>query len=595
MRTAYRYLPLALLLLAPALAVAGQGQALDKQLRQLEKEIEKVRGLKFKKPVVAHIIARPKDEQPGIQGYYDAKKKALYLYDDIKDNYYKGTLIHEMVHALQDQHFGLARQDNIVTDSDAVLARAALIEGDATLVMIELLAKEQPHVTRMLSTTLDKARNLRNAFLYGLGAKYVQSLKKRGGWKLVNQRYQFPPTSTAVILHPDERIVPINLGPGKPVGELGIIELLRSQPGSAPLAVPAATGWRGDRTWEEGGGKAWVVAFARPEQATRFQAALTALRNAEYPKLERVTEATGQLWKSSKGIRAVLLRGGRVVELTAPDEKAYRALLDRIDGPPRFDVWSAKDKKTLTFGELIDRLLEGDLICIGEEHDSVVHHQVQEMLIKAIWARDGRLGVGMEMFQRPYQKALDRYVAGTIDETVLLEDTEYRKRWGYDWGLYRPIADFCRRNRVPLAALNVSDELRGRVRKMGYDKLTDEEKKLLGPVDFNVKAHREHWFDQLGKMHGHGELSKEDKERFYRIMTLWDEYMADSAALFQKERKLRRLVVLAGSGHIDRGFGIPDRAAKRSGGKAVTVHVRLGGQLDRIKAHPPADFVLIVR
>ncbi len=591
-------LVLCLLLAVPAGAVGPPGKAgpLDRQLRQLEKEIEKVRGLKFKKPVVAHVIARPKGrEYAGIQGYYDAKKKALYLFDDIKGNYYKGTLIHEMVHALQDQHFGLARQDDISTDSDRALARAALVEGDATFTMIEVLRKEQPAVARMLDTTLDKSRNLRNAFLYGLGARYVQALHKRGGWGLVNQRYRFLPTATAVILHPDERIAPVDLGPGRAVGEFGIIRLFHEQPATRPLAVQAAAGWRGDRTWTEGDSQAWVVAFARVEQAERFHKALTSLRRATFPKLKDSGEPGAPVWKSEKGWRSIQMRGARVVELTAPDEKGYRALLDRIDGPPRLEVYSAREKKTITFGELTDRLLEADLVCVGESHDSVVHHRIQLMIIKALFARDERLGVGMEMFQRPYQKALDRYVAGAIDEATMLEDTDYRKRWGYEWGLYRPIVDFCRRNQVPLAALNLSDELRARVRKMGYDRLTPQEKELLGPVDFNVKEHRAHWFEQLGKMHGHGELPKEEKERFYQIMTLWDEYMADSAARFQKERKLRRLVVLAGSGHIDRGFGIPHRAARRTGGKAATVHLAPASATDKVKAAPPADFVLIVR
>ena len=77
-------------------------------------------------------------------------------------------------------------------------------------------------------------------------------------------------------------------------------------------------------------------------------------------------------------------------------------------------------------------------------------------------------------------------------------------------------------------------------------------------------------------MHGHGKMTKEGKEQFYQVMTLWDEYMADSAARFQAERKLRRIVVLAGSGHIDRGFGIPARLAKRTKGKVATVRIFLG-------------------
>src|SRR5262245_51007119 len=271
-------------LVLPLVSYAGEGDAkqveLDKQLRALEKEIEKVRELKFKSPVVASVVPRPKAGAEGVQGYYDTKKKALFLYDDLKGNYYKGTLIHEMVHALQDQHFGLARQDDARLDTDAALARAALIEGDATYTMIELLQKEQPHVTKMLATSLDKSKNLRNAFLYGIGARYVQEMEKHGGWEDVNERsrrktlnhpYRIPPTSTAAILHPDERITPVNLGPGSAVGEYGIIKLLGAHPATQGQAVQAAAGWRGDRTITEGKATAWVVAFARPEQASGFR------------------------------------------------------------------------------------------------------------------------------------------------------------------------------------------------------------------------------------------------------------------------------------------------------------------------------------
>src|SRR5262245_54397479 len=554
-------------LVLPLVSYAGEGDAkqveLDKQLRALEKEIEKVRELKFKSPVVASVVPRPKAGAEGVQGYYDTKKKALFLYDDLKGNYYKGTLIHEMVHALQDQHFSLARQDDARLDTDAALARAALIEGDATYTMIELLQKEQPHVTKMLATPLDRSKNLRNAFLYGIGAKYVQELKKRGGWKAANDRYRLPPTATAAILHPDERITPVNLGPGKAVGEYGIIKLLGSHPATQGQAVQAAAGWRGDRTITEGKATAWVVAFARPEQAARFQEALKALRAAD---------AKGGRWE-------VLLRGSRVLDLSAADEKGYRALMDRLEGPPKVAVWSTKEKRAISFGELVDRLSHYDFVCVGETHDSEVNHAVQLLILKALFAHDERLGVGMEMFQRPYQKALDRYIAGATDEPTFLEDSEYQKRWGYDWALYRPIVEFCRRNRVPLAALNLADELRGKLSKQGYEKLTAEEKRQLGEVDYHVKAHRAHWFEQLGKMHGHGKISDEDKERFYRVMTAWDEYMADSAARFHKERKLRRMLLLAGSGHIEHGFGIPDRVVKRADGKAATVSVQLGGDL----------------
>lgn len=597
MRSA-RFVPL-LLLLVPALVTAddksSDKKSLEKQVRELEKEIANVRGLDYKKPVVFEVISRPKDAGTNLQGYYDTKKKALFVYDDVKDNYQKGVLIHEMAHALQDQHFGLGKLHATTFGDDAELALAALIEGDAQLTMIETLKMAPEMQARMLNTKLDKSKNLQNAFLYGVGTVYVQTLKKKGGWRAVNNRLLFnPPRSTAEILHPEERITPLNLGPGKTFGEFGIIKLFHANDKTRPDCMTAAAGWRGDRVIDDHGGTAWLVAFATPQQATTFEKTLIDLRKAEQPKLESATEGEALVWKLSKGRRAILRRGSRVVEVNAPDEAAHHALVDRAFGPPKLEAYSAKEKKTITFGEFTDRLLDASIVCVGEDHNNELHHQVQLVVIKALYARDERLGVGMEMFQRLHQKSLDRYVAGSIDEATMLEDTDYKARWGWDWAFYKPIVDFCKRNHVPVAALNVSNEMRERIRKVGMDKLSEEEKKELGEIDFAVKKHRDYWFDKFGSMHGHGEMSNEEKERYYRAMTLWDGFMANSAVKFLKERKLRRVVVLAGSGHVDHNFGIPDRATK-AGGKAVSVHVQVGGDLEKMKKHPPADFVLIVR
>jgi hypothetical protein len=62
-------------------------------------------------------------------------------------------------------------------------------------------------------------------------------------------------------------------------------------------------------------------------------------------------------------------------------------------------------------------------------------------------------------------------------------------------------------------------------------------------------------------------------------MTIWDDFMAQSAAAFKKDRKLERLVVLAGSGHINGGFGIPNRAAAYAGGASLaTIAIEIEGE-----------------
>ena len=54
-------------------------------------------------------------------------------------------------------------------------------------------------------------------------------------------------------------------------------------------------------------------------------------------------------------------------------------------------------------------------------------------------------------------------------------------------------------------------------------------------------------------------------------------------------------MVLAGSGHIDRGFGIPQRAATRTGGKPATIHIEYDGASGSTVSHPVTDYVVIVR
>jgi uncharacterized iron-regulated protein len=572
------------------------GAKLNALLRQLEKEIAAVRGLAFKSPVAAQIIPRPKDTPVKQQGYYSPRDKTLFVYDDVAGNYERGVLVHEMVHALQDQHFGLAKLHQRTFGSDAELALAALVEGDATFTMIELLKKDQPRVTAMLDVPLEKARDLQNAFLYGQGARYVKALKERGGWEAVNARYKFPPEATADILHPDG-VAAIDLGPGTTRGEFGIIALLSESPETKAQAVQAAAGWRGDREFDAAGGKAWVVAFATSADALRFQAALAKQQAARHPDYKSVTaEPGGDVRRSDKSATlAVLARGERVLALEAPGEAAYRTLLDAVEGPPALTIYSAREKTALSFGELIDRLLGADLVCVGETHDSDLDHRVQLQIIKGLFARDERLGVGMEMFQRPYQKPIDRYFLSEITEEEFLKATEYRQRWGFEWSLYRPIVEFCRRNGVPLAALNAPRELTRRISKVGFAALTDDEKKQLGPIDFHVKEHREYWYDRLAKMHGNDKATPEQKEHGYQVMAVWDQYMATSAVEFQRQRKLRRLVVLAGSGHVERGLGIPARALAQGAGKVATVRVEVGAKLEAVMADPRADFVVIVR
>jgi uncharacterized iron-regulated protein len=440
----------------------------------------------------------------------------------------------------------------------------------------------------MLDAPLDKARDRRRALLYAQGARFVKALVERGGWDAVNAAYRSPPRTTAQVLHP-EGVPSFTVGFGAAHGEFAIWEMLAS--GGVAEALEAAAGWRGDSLSREADTSCWVVAFAGAADALQFQGAMVKLRAPE--RAQVVMEDEGAtVWAGPRSaITAVLARAERVYVLEAPDEAGLRRLLDRIDGVSAdFRVYSAAEKRFLTFGEALDRLREFDVVCVGEEHDSEPHHRIQLQVIRGLYAFDDSLGVGMEMFQKPFQGILDRYIAGKSSEEEFLKASEYASRWGFPWELYRPIVEFCRRNGVPLAALNAPRELTQRLSKVGYDGLTGPERVQLGDIDFHVEAHRQYWYDRISAMHGNRTPSEEQKERSYMVMTAWDHVMGTTAAEFRRERGLRRVVILAGGGHVDRGIGVAASAA-RSGAKVATVHV--AASFDPAKTEPPADFVVV--
>lgn len=573
--------------------IKSRDASLEGRLRELEKEISAARGLEFKTPVSVKVIPRA-GADPKKQGFYDAATKTLYLFDDIKGSYEKGVLVHEMVHALQDQHFNLLgmglKLHEANAGNDALMALEALIEGDAVYTMIEVLKKEQPKITAMLDVPLEKATQPRNAFLYAQGARYVKALKEgKGGWAAVDAAYSFPPSSTAAIFHL-RPISTVRFGPGPMAGAFGLWAKLHENPETRPVALKLAQAWRGDRALELGTSKAFVFA----------------MRDVEHAKLlsETLEKLAGKGGDPFFDIRhQVIMEGNRVVFLTAVGEKALLQLRDRVFAPLRLQVYDSKNGRLMSYGDFIEELLGRDIVCIGEQHDHELHHRAQLQIIKSLYARDERLGVGLEMFQLPFQKAIERYWAGKISEEEFLKESEYFARWGFDWSMYKPIIEFARRNQIPFAALNAPRELTSLISKGGWEALSDDDRKLLGPVDFMVKEHRDWWFDRLAKMHGDDKAPPDRKERSYQVMTTWDDVMGRTAAAFQKAHGLKRMVVLAGIGHIEHGFGIPFRAARLHGASVATVGIMVnppGVPLEGtgriyLDGRPMTDFVILIR
>ena len=218
----------------------------------------------------------------GVVGFYRNDQGKLYVVSKtgLPGVSERITFAHEYDHALQDQHFPVFKdQEGILDQSDRILARQAIYEGDSTLLMTLWAAGHfsPQELLELVAISADPAAQgalqrapafMRDLLLYPYttGLSYVQAAQLRGGWEGVNDLYRRMPESTEQILHPEKYAAneaPIKvalpdglakqLGSGWSValedtfGELQIGYWLREAGVAPTTATAAAAGWGGDR------------------------------------------------------------------------------------------------------------------------------------------------------------------------------------------------------------------------------------------------------------------------------------------------------------------------------------------------------------
>ncbi|MFQ5536045.1 MAG: DUF6782 family putative metallopeptidase [Gemmatimonadota bacterium] len=209
-----------------------------------------------------------------VAGFYDPDSTALFVLDDQPAQALQGLLVHELVHAVQDQNANLDSLTNPERGNDEATAAQAAIEGHATLVMLEFLTEKARGVRVDLAQMPDFASRLRPVLQgmdrqyprlagaprvvreslllpYVEGAAYVQDL-----WVKENRAAPFGPflpRSTEQVLTHDRVDRPVLFAldvPGVEIldqDDLGRLELgifLEEHLGSGTAAL--ATGWGGD-------------------------------------------------------------------------------------------------------------------------------------------------------------------------------------------------------------------------------------------------------------------------------------------------------------------------------------------------------------
>jgi uncharacterized iron-regulated protein len=240
------------------------------------------------------------------------------------------------------------------------------------------------------------------------------------------------------------------------------------------------------------------------------------------------------------------------------------------DGARDSSVLNLLTQQHEALASVLSKLAQADVVYLGETHDRPGDHQAQLEIIQGLHSLRPTLMIGMEMFQRPYQSVLDRYLKGALTETELQEQSQYAKRWGYNWDFYAPILRFAQANQMPVIALNTPTEITRKTARTGLGSLTLAERRFIPPLSAIVvgpEAYRERLQKTYINSHSHHRQGvSTDVERFFEAQVLWDETMAERIAQTLQQKPKALVVVLVGQGHILYGDGIPARVARRMQG-----------------------------
>jgi hypothetical protein len=281
------------------------------------------------------------------------------------------TLVHELVHAAQDQRFDLTQERYRGETQDGDLAIDGLVEGDANYVESEYAERCASGEWECVSTPSQRGGSdgpppnlgiLLTVFQpYSDGPVYVSWLKEDGGWEAVNDAFDSPPVSTEQVIHAtDEEPVPIEfrdrarngwgLYPDQgvdgsdTVGEASIFAMFWSQARSGAetinprglfetdspydtynYAADPSAGWANDRVfpYHKGSGAdaeygyVWVTEWDTERDAREFLEAYRAILRAQGG-----SQQATNVWVVSEGPYAdafrVTRQGTRVVVVNAP-------------------------------------------------------------------------------------------------------------------------------------------------------------------------------------------------------------------------------------------------------------------------------------
>ncbi len=235
---------------------------------------------------------------------------------------------------------------------------------------------------------------------------------------------------------------------------------------------------------------------------------------------------------------------------------------------------TGQPQSAITIDSAADALKDYDVILFGEWHDHPGNHLAEMQLFRALYAREPKLALSMEQFERDAQPVLDEYLAGKIGEDAL---RSRGRAWPNYAESYRPLVEFAKEHALPVIAAEIPTVLVRCVGQDGPDYLSrltgDKRNWAAAELHLDAGPYRDKFLKFLQESGSHGpEDGPFDATgkptaaalRGFASQASRDDTMAESIFLFLQKNPGHKVIHVTGAFHVERFLGTAERLRLRA-------------------------------
>ena len=235
-------------------------------------------------------------------------------------------------------------------------------------------------------------------------------------------------------------------------------------------------------------------------------------------------------------------------------------------------IIQASNQQIMSKEVLIEKMLESDVVYLGEKHDNANHHEIQIDIINSLIEKGIKPIIGFEFFYQHQTSELIKFVKGIKspfhhgEENPEKEENKLRNKLGWqnrsdeDWKFYFNFLKQAKKQKLDVFGADIPSGLISRISRGGLESLTPIELKQLSPTNFHDPIYQKLMVEKFKDSHC-GWVPEDNFEKLYQTWVARNDAMANSISAMLVSKGENLVIMIVGGGHVEHNMGIFERVS----------------------------------